>query len=771
MSSTNERRHLVVQGIVQGVGFRPFVYRLARELGLAGWVRNVGSSVEIEVEGDVDALDRFIVRLDRDAPPLARVQQISVDARELMGDGAFVIAESEESEDASVLVSPDIATCRECLAELFDPGDRRYRYPFINCTNCGPRFTIIKGVPYDRPLTTMAGFPMCARCQAEYDDPADRRFHAQPNACPDCGPSVSLVDVAGRPVALGGAIDPVAAAAAALRAGSIVAIKGIGGFHLACLADDEAVVKRLRGRKNREARPFALMARDLEAARGLVELDAEEERVLTGPERPIVLARRRPGAPVADAVAPGLRELGVMLPYSPLHHILVADVGAPLVMTSGNRSDEPIAYRNDEAVERLAGIADLFLLHDRPIEVRVDDSVVRVVTIGRRRRLLVLRRSRGYVPTPVELPVPTPRPLLACGGQLKNTFCIAAGSRAWLGQHIGDLENYEALVSFRAGIDHFERLFGVTPEIVVHDLHPDYLSTGYALDRTELTPIGVQHHHAHLAACLAEHSETGPVIGAIFDGTGYGSDGTVWGGEILFGDLEGFRRIGHLWPVRMPGGEAAVREPWRMACAWLAESLHERPPLPAWLAGRVDAERWDAVARLVHRALASPVTTSVGRFFDAVAALCGLGVRVSYEGQAAITLEAVADPREEASYPIPLVDEAAGLVMDGREAVRAIVADLARDTPPGIISARFHNGVAAATARVCMTAAERHGVDRIVLSGGVFQNVLLLERTAARLVDARLRVLVPERIPPNDGGIALGQAAIAARRLAGSGRA
>ena len=758
------RLRVRVEGIVQGIGFRPYVYRLASSLGLTGWVRNDARGVLIAVEGEPEAVQRFRDRLPAEAPPLAAIERLDWEEVAPTEDIGFLILESEGSERPAALVAPDTATCAECLAELRDPTDRRFRYPFINCTHCGPRFTIVRRVPYDRPLTTMAGFRMCEPCRAEYEDPSNRRFHAQPNACPACGPAVRLMDAAGTPTVEAGGRDRVATAAAALRAGAIVAVKGLGGFHLACRADDNAAVSRLRSRKHREDKPFALMAPDLPAARTLVSLNEEEERLLTSRERPILLARRRPEAPVAPAVAPGHRDLGVMLPYSPLHHLLLADTGSALVMTSGNVSDEPIAFRDEEALERLAGIADLFLLHNRPIETRTDDSVVRVVSVGTERRPLMLRRSRGYVPIPLPLPIPADPPLLACGAQLKNTFCVAKGDRAWVGHHIGDLENYETLRSFQEGIQHFERLFAVEPRVVAHDLHPEYLSTKYALERTGLTPIGVQHHHAHLAACLAEHGESGPAVGAIYDGTGYGPDGTVWGGEILLGDLAEFERIGHLSPVRMPGGEAAIREPWRMACSWLVEMLGDEPPLPATLAGEVDPERWRVVARLARSGLASPLTTSMGRLFDAVAALCGARSRVSYEGQAAIEWEMMADPAEDAGYALPVVPDAGTKVLDARELVRAVLTDLEQGVAVPTIAARFHNGVADATARECTAAAERHGVESVVLSGGVFQNTLLLERTADGLMEAGLRVLIPETLPPNDGGISFGQAAVTAAR-------
>jgi hydrogenase maturation protein HypF len=631
-------------------------------------------------------------------------------------------------------ISPDIATCAACLSELRDPADRRYRYPFISCKDCGPRFTIARGVPYERRLTTMAGFAMCERCEAEYRDPGDRRFHAQANACPECGPRLS---------------HPLDDVARALREGAIVAVKGIGGFQLACLAGDERAVERLRARKRREERPFALMAADLRAANGLIALGPVEAALLRGRDRPIVIAPRRPGAPVAEAVAPRTRELGVMLPSSPLHHLLLADAGAPLVMTGGSVAGEPVAYRDEDALERLSGIADLVLLHDRPIQTRTDDTVLRTA----RGRPLPVRRSRGAVPSVLALPVPATRDVLACGAEHESTFCVASGRRAWVGHHIGDLRDAETLASFEEGVAHFEALFAIAPEVVAHDLHPDYLSTSYALAREGVEHVGVQHHHAHLAACLAEHGEPGPAVAAIFDGGGLGADGTAWGGEILVGDLRGFERCGHLWPVPLPGGDAAVREPWRMACAWRMAAGGDARPLRG-----VDPERWRAVARLAETGEAAPPTTSVGRLFDAVAALCGLRLEVGYEGQAAIELEAACDASERGAYPL---DSVYG-VLDARETILAVDRDVSRGVPAGVIATRFHHALADATADDCERLARDRGLEAVVLSGGAFQNRRLLERTADALAQAGLRVLVPERLPPGDGGIAFGQAAVAA---------
>jgi hydrogenase maturation protein HypF len=735
-----------VEGTVQGVGFRPFVHRLAGELRLGGSVANDERGVILDVEGAAGDVEAFLVRLVSDAPPLARIERLRTQDATPTGRHGFAIAPSRRHGPAAAAVTADAATCEACLAELRDPADRRHRYPFINCTNCGPRFTIVRDVPYDRPRTTMAGFAMCDACRAEYEDPSDRRFHAQPNACPVCGPRATLVG--------SGAQDAVAAAAALLRDGAIVAVKGLGGYHLACRADDEDAVRALRARKHREDRPFALMAADLDAAEELAELGAEERGLLCSPARPIVLAPRRADAGVAAAVAGGrdrIRELGVMLPYTALHHLLLGDAGGTLVLTSGNVSDEPIAFRDGDALERLAAIADAFLVHDRPIHTRTDDSVVRAVA----GRPVVLRRSRGHVPSSTALPVPAPRPLLACGAELKSTFCLAKGGRAWVGHHIGDLRNAETLGAYREGVAHFERLFDVTPELVAHDLHPDYLSTAYALEREGVDVLAVQHHHAHLAACLAEHGEAGPAVGAIYDGAGLGTDGAVWGGEILAGDLHGFTRAGALWPVRLPGGDRAAREPWRMACAWLVAATGEEP---APLAG-VDPQAWSAVARMATTGFAAPETTSMGRLFDAVAALCGVRSETTYEGQAAIELEAAADRAERGAYELPLTVDAR---LDARPTILEVAADVRAGSAPGVVSARFHRAVAAATAQACAAAAAGAGTEVCVLSGGVFQNRLLLEDAVRRLVELGLRVLVPERIPPNDGGIAYGQAAIAA---------
>ncbi len=785
-----------IRGTVQGVGFRPFVYRLAHEEALGGYVCNDDHGVLLEVEGSGGQVNRFMARLVAELPPLASVDEITAEQLAPAGETGFRIASSSSLGTPDALVTADSATCADCLRELFDPGDRRHRYPFTNCTNCGPRFTIVRGVPYDRALTTMAGFAMCEDCRREYEDPADRRFHAQPNACPQCGPQLALLS-AGDRRELAGPCEAIGMSARLLDAGAILAIKGLGGYHLACDARNIDAVAALRARKHREDKPFALMVRSADAAAALIVLEPRSRTLLDDPARPIVLAPRRDDADLADAVAPGAPELGCMLPYTPLHHLLLAELHARtgrepvLVMTSGNVSDEPIAFRDPDALERLAGIADAFLVHDRPIQTRTDDSVIRITRAAGEEQPAVLRRSRGYVPGRMALPVECHRPLLACGAEQKNTFCVAKGSRAWVSHHIGDLEHEATLRAFREGITHFERLFAVTPELVAHDLHPGYLSTSYAQERDDVAHVGIQHHHAHLAACLAEHGLEERVLGVIFDGTGYGTDGTVWGGELLVGDLLGFERVGALLPVPMPGATAAIRQPWRMAFAWAtsagavasagssgsvasaasAGSVAERPgapPVPSRLRGRVDERRWRAMAGVAGSAALSPVTTSMGRLFDAVGALCGVRAEISYEGQAAVELEALAAHAFRASrnrYALALIPGAGpGLQLDPRPLISAVIADLEDGVAPDVVAAGFHRAVASgATAAACRIAGAR-GLGTVVLSGGVFQNRLLLEAMTTGLTGAGLRVLVPQRLPAGDGGISFGQAAIAAAR-------
>jgi hydrogenase maturation protein HypF len=722
--------HVRVEGVVQGVGFRPFVHALARRLSLSGLVGNDVGGVFIEIEGPRPRVGEFLHALRAEAPPLATVEDVRASERAPTGTRGFSIVASPAGGERATLVSADTATCADCLRELFDPADRRFGYPFVNCTNCGPRFTIVRDVPYDRLYTTMAGFAMCAACAAEYHDPADRRFHAQPVCCPACGPRLTGIGVAD--------------AASLLGAGAILAVKGLGGYHLAVAADHEEAAATLRARKHREDKPFAIMVADVDQARTLCQVDDAEEALLTSRARPIVLLARRATAPVAASVAPGNRHLGVMLPYTPLHHLLLRRTG-PIVLTSGNVSDEPIAYDDTDARDRLAPIADAYLTHDRPIHVRTDDSVVRAF----RGRPMPLRRSRGYAPEPLRLAWPAPRPVLACGAELKNTFCLAKGRHAFVSHHIGDLENYPTLRSYTEGIAHFMRLFDVEPAVVAHDLHPEYLSTKYALD-LDLPLVGVQHHHAHIASCLADNGVAGPVIGVAFDGTGYGADGTIWGGEFLVADLAGFERVGHLAPVPMPGGVAAIREPWRMAVAYLGS------PPPA--GGQHD---WEPVAALARRGgVHAPLTSSAGRLFDAVAAVLGVRDRINYEGQAAIELEQRADPAERGCYRAT-VD---GGVVTGADLVRAAADDVSRGVDPRLAAARFHNGVVDLVLRVCDHVRAERGLDTVALSGGVFQNLLLLERTVDGLTSRGFTVLTHHRVPPNDGGVSFGQAAVAAAR-------
>ena len=712
-----QRRRFVVRGVVQGVGFRPFVYRLASASGLAGFVRNDAGGVIVEAEGRPPALDRFSLRLRSDAPAQARVDSVTVADIPLTGDDAFAVTGSG-SGAGTALVPPDLATCDECLAELFDPGDRRHRYPFINCTDCGPRLSIVERTPYDRRNTTMAGFAMCGPCLAEYEDPSNRRFHAEPIACPDCGPALSM---------------PLEEALAALREGAIVAVKGLGGWHLACDASSEVAVSRLRRRKHRDEKPFALMA--AEPAR-IAELADHEHELLRSARAPIVLVRRRPGAPVAASVAPSGPWLGVMAPYTPLHHLLCADFGGALVMTSGNRADEPIATQDAEARERLGHIADAFLGNDRPIARRCEDSVLR--------SRLPVRRSRGYSPERLTLPRPARRTIVAAGAELKATFCVARGGDAYLSPHLGDLRGEAAYRSFRRDLDLYLEMLGIEATAAACDLHPDYLSTRWA-EANFGEPVRVQHHHAHAAACLAEHRRSGPALALVFDGTGYGTDGTIWGGELLRFGLERFERLAHLEPIPLPGGERAVREPWRVAAAYL-----ERAGRP------VPYERWPEVRQSL--AVNAPLSSGMGRLFDAVAALLGVRSRIGYEGQAAIELEHLAGSAAARPYGCRQSDD----VIHGADLVAAAHDDLAAGRDRAEIAAAFHEGVAAAAAAAAARAGEP---GTIVLSGGSFQNVRLLASLRRRLEESGFEVLAHRLVPPNDGGISYGQAAIAAARL------
>jgi hydrogenase maturation protein HypF len=752
------RHRIRVTGTVQGVGFRPFVYRHARRLGLCGFVRNDSVGVLVEAEGAPPAVRELARLLADEPPPLARVAHVRAGEIPLAGGTGFAIETSGPAAGAVAPVGVDTATCAACLSEVDDPTDRRYRYPFTNCTDCGPRYTIVQSVPYDRAATTMAGFAMCAACRAEYDDPADRRFHAQPNACPACGPRLRWTPLQAGPGGdeAAGAVGDAAldAAIAALRSGRIVAVKGIGGFHLAVDATDADAVAELRRRKARDDKPFAVMVPDLAAARELCELDAAAVAALTDLGRPIVIAPRRAGAGVAPGVAPGLVDLGVLLPYSPLHHLVLVGVERPLVMTSGNLSDEPIAHEDDDARARLSPLVDAVLSHDRPIHIRCDDSVVRAAAGGPTQ---VLRRSRGFAPQPLPLATAVRRPVLALGAELKSTVALTLGTDVVASHHIGDLAHLATYRSFLQAIDHLQGLYGVTPEVVAHDLHPEYLSTKLAAD-LDLPTVGVQHHHAHIAACMTEHGRSEPVLGVAFDGLGYGPDGTLWGGELLVADLCRAERVGHIAPLAMPGGVAAIREPWRMGVAW----AHR-----AGVAAPFADDRYDAVLDLVAREQ-GPTTTSVGRLFDAIAALLGLAPAVSYEAQAAVELEALSRsvPRQQAApLPTDLVRDAGGIVlMDPAPLVAALVEARAAGADRARLAAGFHEAIGRAAAEAAIEAARRHDLDTVALSGGVFQNQRLVAVVEEALAASGLAVLVHHVVPPNDGGISIGQAAVAAAR-------
>ncbi len=749
-----------ITGIVQGVGFRPFVYNLAQRYGLCGWVRNTSEGVDIHAEGDADALARFINGLRTDAPPLAHIDSIVV--RDCPPDGhtTFAIHTSAQVRGAAQPISPDIAICADCLRELRDPTDYRYRYPFINCTNCGPRFTIIQDIPYDRAATTMSAFAMCPTCAAEYHDPANRRFHAQPIACATCGPQVWLEIDRQR-------IDGDAAivrTASLLRAGKILAVKGIGGFHLACDATNADAVAELRRRKHRIDKPFALMMADMAQVRAYCVVDDFESALLTSTAAPIVLLRPHTTPhdslpPIAPQVAPRQNTLGVMLPYTPLHVLLFDEGLPPLVMTSGNHSEEPIVTDNDAAREALAPLVDGYLMHNRDIHIRTDDSVIRVFQGAE----LPIRRSRGYVPFPVKLPFNAP-PILAVGGEMKNTFCLTRDNYAFMSHHIGEMGNYATLQSFEQGIAHFERLFRTAPVLIVDDLHPDYMATRYAKARAEsenLSRVSVQHHHAHVAACMVENGLDGtrPVIGVCFDGTGYGTDGTIWGGEFLVADYHTFTRAAHFKAMPLPGGDAATRKPARIAYAYLLaagldaddESLPHHQALSAVERG--------VIRRQIEQGINTPLTSSVGRVFDAISALLGVCYATTYEGQAAIELEALADARADGVYP--LAADARG-VIDPAPLLAACLDDLRAGVPVSVIAGRAHNSIAALITRVCQRIAAETDVHEVALTGGVFQNVTLLSKTVPLLEAAGLQIYTHRQVPPNDGGLALGQAVIGA---------
>ena len=758
------RVQIQVRGMVQGVGFRPFIFSLAKRRALRGQVFNNTTGVLIDVEGESNTIGQFITEIKSDPPPLSMIESVecSYDL-DLANYTDFHIVESDSSGDKFIPVSADIATCENCLKELFDRRDRRHLYPFINCTNCGPRFTIIEDVPYDRANTTMRDFEMCAECEAEYENPLDRRFHAEPTDCPACGPQVYLRDSDGREV------TPDAASGEnifgltrrLLLDGKIIAIKGLGGFHLACDALSREAVERLRRRKYREDKPFALMARSIDVIRRYCDVTEAEEELLISERRPIVLLARRPGSIIPRAVAAGVSTLGFIMPYTPLHHLLFEDFDRPLVMTSGNVSDEPICYEDRGALERLERIADYFLLNDRRIHIRTDDSVARVF----RGREMLLRRSRGYSPAPIKAAFKFEREILACGAELKNTFCLTHEDYAFVSHHVGDLENLETLDSFKNGIEHFKRLFNLRPEIIAYDLHPEYLSTKYALSLDErLTKVGVQHHHAHIASCMADNRLEGEVIGVAMDGLGFGSDGRFWGGEFFVASFADAERVAHLDYMPMPGGAKAVREPWRMAAVYLHRAMGDdflNLDLP--FVQRLDSRACAAVRKMAETGTNSPEASSMGRLFDAVSSLLGVRDAVNYEGQAAIELETMADRGCTHGYEFEMA--ANGSIIKADSVIRHAVEDLLGGVSPQMVSAKFHLGVAGMIAAVACSIRDERRLNRVALSGGVFQNILLLEKTSQMLCDSGFEVFTHSRVPTNDGGISLGQAAVANARI------
>ncbi|MEV0567743.1 carbamoyltransferase HypF [Dactylosporangium sp. NPDC050588] len=768
--ATRVARRIEVRGTVQGVGFRPFLYRLARGLGLDGCVRNDGGVVVVEAAGPAEALHALVARLRTEAPVQARVADVRVselDGRAPAPGAGFRVGLSIRPRPAGAApgrIPPDLGTCDRCLAELFDPGDRRYRYPFVNCTDCGPRATIVDALPYDRARTSMREFPMCAGCAAQYADPADRRFHAEPIACPACGPRLAWHG-AGDAVAAAHGDDALAAAEHLIRRGGVVALKGLGGYQLVCDATDGTAVARLRERKHRPAKPFAVMVDGVATARRLARVGAAEAALLTSPARPVVLLAPLADGRVADAVAPGVPRLGLFLPTTPLHHLLLADLARPLVVTSGNVSDEPIVVDDDEARRRLAGIADGFLGHDRAIRSRYDDSVTRVVA----GRASLVRRARGYAPEPIALPVPARPPLLAVGAQLKHTFTLADGGTAFVGPHTGDLEQQATMEAFTANLAQLSRVVGVTPDVVAHDLHPGYLSTQYAAALPVGRRIAVQHHHAHVASCAAEHGVTGRFIGVAYDGLGLGDDGTLWGGEVFVADLASCRRVARFARAPLPGGEAAVRRPARMALGYLfgSELPDERVPRAAEAFLRRLPDREVAtVRRMVERGVNCPVASSAGRLFDAVAALLGVRDDATYEGEAAVALEALAAGFAGApELPWRLTARDGLVVYDPTPTLLALLEAVRDGAGAGPLAAGFHATIAAVTVALCADVAARHGLRTVCLSGGVMQNQLLVETVVAGLAEAGLEPLVNELVPGNDGGISYGQAAVAAARL------
>ncbi|MDM8523233.1 carbamoyltransferase HypF [Desulfococcaceae bacterium HSG8] len=796
MTENNIAKRLEINGIVQGVGFRPFVYQLANQYDLKGKIANTSSGVSVHLEGTEEKIQSFCADITKKAPPLAHIVEISVHPENVRKFKDFSITESKSQAKRSTLISPDVSVCEDCLRELFDSQDRRYHYPFINCTNCGPRYTIIADIPYDRPETSMKHFKMCEKCQAEYDDPENRRFHAQPNACEACGPHATLYDNTRKGIQ---ADDPIEKTAALLKQGYILAIKGLGGFHLAADAENDEAVFRLRQRKQREEKPFALMSYDIDQIRRYACVKPEDEALLLSHQRPIVLLEKKEPNSLSAGVSPRNKYFGVMLPYTPLHYLLLKYLSrsdsqtTALVMTSGNMSDEPIAIENDDAFNRLPEIADYFLIHNRDIYLRSDDSIVRSLKLETGNWRLetgdwrletgdwrletgnwkletgnwkletqFIRRSRGYVPVPVFLKRKIPQ-ILACGAALKNTVCLTRENKAFLSQHIGDLENFATYEFFKLTIEHMKRILDINPEIIAHDLHPDYLSTCYAKEQQGIKKIPVQHHHAHIVSCMAEHKLEGPVIGLSFDGTGYGTDGNIWGGEVFIAETDRFVRTAHLAYVPMPGGASAIKEPWRMAVSYLYDAFGEEfLNLDLPMLRKTDENKIKIILEMIKKNINAPYTSSMGRFFDGIAGIIGIRDKVFFEGQAAMELEMIAEEKKETGcYKYELISGDISHI-PLQSIVRGIVKDIEKNIHPREISIKFHATLISLFSNLCEVKRRENGLNRIVLSGGVFQNAILLTGLMKKLEDKNFHVFTHNRIPPNDGGISLGQAAISA---------
>lgn len=762
-SSMDQRFKGAIQGIVQGVGFRPFIYRLALHYGLSGYVTNTSTGVDVEIQGTEADLHQFINAVAAQAPPLAHIAAANWQAMPPLHEAGFHIDMSHGGEERVALISPDVSVCSDCLREMRDPADRRYRYPFINCTNCGPRYTIINDIPYDRSATTMNAFTMCPACRAEYEDPNDRRFHAQPNACWQCGPQMALYDKDGSSI---DCADPILKGISLLRAGAVLAIKGLGGFHLATDASNHRAVTRLRRRKHREQKPLAVMVHALDDGHELAHISEAEARVLTSRQRPIVLLKKRRSHGLSPQVAPKNTHIGIMLPYTPLHYLLMDGPFKALVMTSGNKTEEPINTTTQDAFCHLRGIADYFLTHNRGIYLRADDSVVKVIDHVPRQ----IRRSRGYVPRPLFLPpeLSSLPPVLAVGGALKNTICLTKENRAFLSQHIGDMENLETLDFFHLTVEHLKRILDIQPQAVVHDLHPDYLSSKFAKMQPQMPAVRVQHHHAHMVGCLAEHGQHGPAIGVLLDGTGLGTDGRIWGGEILVGDFTSFERKAHLAYVPLPGGDAAARFPWRMALIYLHEAFgDELFDLPIPFVKRLDPTDAKLIVHMARKGVNSPLTSSCGRLFDAVASLTGFRDKIAYEGQAAIELEMGQSRTPYGPYPYDITFDKTAWVMPGSDLIKGVVEDLCAGIGRGIVSSRFHHTMIKMVSEVCARVGHETGLRRIALSGGSFQNMTLLTGLTHELQRQGCEVYTHASIPTNDGGLALGQAVCGGLTVAG----